>query len=82
MGDDIDSDSDADTEYDEDEGVEKQPDDAPRLGREENEQEVSQTEEDYLEKEKTEKKPKNKAEVQGTVLMTPRKPLRSTRRTW
>jgi hypothetical protein len=64
VGDDIDS----DTENDKDEGVEKQSDDAPRLGREENEQKISQTEEDNLEKEKTEKKAKNKSEVQGDGL--------------
>jgi hypothetical protein len=80
VGDDIASD--ADTENNENEGVEKQPDNVPRLGREENEQKVSQTEEDNLEKEKTEKKPKNTLKSRVTVLMTPRKSLRSTRWTW
>jgi hypothetical protein len=61
-------DSDVDSEYTEDEVVEKQLYDTPRLGREENEQKVSQMEEDNLEKEETEKKSKNKSEVQGDGL--------------
>jgi hypothetical protein len=44
------------------------PKDAPRLGREENEQKISQMEEDNFEKEKAEKKSKNKCEIQGDGL--------------
>jgi hypothetical protein len=57
--------------YKEEEVAEKQmvaPEDAPRLGREENEQKVSQMEEDNFEKEKTEKKSKNKYAIQGEGL--------------
>jgi hypothetical protein len=67
VGDDINSDSDVDSEYAEYEVVEKELYDAPRLGREEYEQKLAQMEED-LEKEKTEKKSKNKSEVQGDGL--------------
>ena len=55
----------------EEEVAEKQlvaPEDAPRLGREETEQKISQMEEDNREKEETEKKSKNKSEVQGDGL--------------
>ena len=55
----------------EEEVAEKQlvaPEDAPRLGREENEQKIDQMEEENLKKEKTKKKSRNKSEIQGDGL--------------